>query len=283
MGPIRYRRLGICALILGTFFVLYAADPARGAALFLNIPPEGTATPYVGATGGFQDTRVFFMVYIQADHPAGDGDDYLVIAHFRKGTYEETATMDHHGSGEYRTGAWYITTKRSPWDIWATGEGADPSGIGVVWIKKNAQVAFCAPDWSGKPYHWGGQGPGACPDDTHLCCFDCSGYAKYLHRYVGIDTPEDTAQGYYNSWTHLTRAELLKGDWLFFDWGNVPPHSDSIDHMGMYRGWEDKHPHEVMWHASSSAGAVVKTTLTQYYWDHSLYAHHYGANERFPW
>lgn len=172
------------------------------------------------------------------------------------------------GSGQYVTGNWDITTWRSSKTAYATAPGATQSGNGTMYIEKNRQVATCAPDYFGCDYVWGGNGP--CGNG-----FDCSGFQYYLYNFVGYNYGDDTAQGMYNSSTHISAASRLPGDWVFFDWDSSPPECDSIDHTGVYTGSDS------MVHASSSAGEVVSQALTAYYDSHGLYGHRYGANERF--
>jgi cell wall-associated NlpC family hydrolase len=137
-----------------------------------------------------------------------------------------------------------------------------------MYIKKNRQLATWVPDYKNCSYVTGGNGP--CGSG-----FDCSGLQYYMYNRVGYSYADDTAQGMYNSSTHISSADALPGDWVFFDWGSSPPSGSSIDHTGCYIGGD------AMVEASSSAGLVKQTSLDPYWDDHALYGHRYGANERF--
>jgi len=145
---LRHLVLGLVPVLL-----LLVSHFASADAMVMLYPPEGQTSIYLGGTAGYQSGRVFFLTWVRAEHPEGNGNDYEVTAHFKKGTYEETASMDHKGGGIYKNGRRYITTKRSFWDLWVTGTGASPSGHATVHLKKNGQRGTCAPDWEGIPYH----------------------------------------------------------------------------------------------------------------------------------
>jgi peptidoglycan DL-endopeptidase CwlO len=63
----------------------------------------------------------------------------------------------------------------------------------------------------GKPYIWGGTGPGG---------YDCSGLVMMAYRHVGINLPRTTYQ-MLSSW-HLVRVSVpQKGDLAFYGSGHV--------------------------------------------------------------
>lgn len=69
----------------------------------------------------------------------------------------------------------------------------------------------------GKPYLWGGTGPGA---------YDCSGLVQAAWAYAGVAIPRDT----YEQWgalPHISSSALEPGDLLFFD---------GIGHVAIYVG-----------------------------------------------
>lgn len=69
----------------------------------------------------------------------------------------------------------------------------------------------------GKPYQWGGTGPGS---------YDCSGLVQAAWAYAGIAIPRDT----YEQWgalPHISSSTLEPGDLLFFD---------GIGHVAIYVG-----------------------------------------------
>ena len=61
--------------------------------------------------------------------------------------------------------------------------------------------------------------------------FDCSGFVYYLFRSEGIAIPR-TSHDQSQMGTHLTRAQLRRGDLVFFDTG----HRGHVNHSGLYLG-----------------------------------------------
>jgi len=228
--------------------------------LVMETPAQGQTTAYTGNTSGTGTGRLFYKAFVAATNPSTDG--LSVTVHMG----DQTKAAPGSDSGKYTTANWDITTKRSPKTVYATAPHATQSGNATVHFKKNLQLITCAPDYMGCDYVLGANGPSE---------FDCSGFQYYLYNFVGITVDDKTAQGYYDASTHIAAGDRLPGDWLFFDWDHSPPHSDCIDHTGVYSGDNQ------MVHASSSAGEVVTVTLTEYYDEHAFYGHMYGANERF--
>lgn len=72
----------------------------------------------------------------------------------------------------------------------------------------------------GKPYCWGGSGPGS---------FDCSGLVMYCYAKIGVSLPHSAA-AQYSCGTHVSRDQLKPGDMVFFTRGR------GISHVGMYVG-----------------------------------------------
>ena len=267
---------GMRVVIISLMVALIAGPVWACVTLIMDIPPENQATAYTGSTSGTQEDRKFYKKPTVSTDPETDG--LTVTVHLAGGTKAAPAI----GSGRYRTDKWYITLWRGTKTGWATAPNANQSGNATMYIKKNRQVATCAPDWKGMPYHSNADGPGDCPTQQHSCCFDCSGLQHWLYDFVGYDVGDKTAQGYYNSSEHISEANLLPGDWIFLDSDYVPPHSNDIDHTMMY-DHTDGDDWKVVIHASGSAGEVEEKTFTQWWEDHSngLYGHMYGANERF--
>ncbi|MGH9120600.1 MAG: C40 family peptidase, partial [Acidimicrobiales bacterium] len=78
-------------------------------------------------------------------------------------------------------------------------------------------------DWAfselGKPYLWGGTGPGA---------FDCSGFTEYVWGKAGVSIPRTSETQY--SWTiSVDLSQLLPGDLVFYG-------TTDIHHVGIYIG-----------------------------------------------
>ncbi len=70
----------------------------------------------------------------------------------------------------------------------------------------------------GKPYRWGGNGPGS---------YDCSGLTSYAWRAAGVSLPR-TSRAQYGATRRISRSELQPGDLVFY-------HSP-ISHVAMYIG-----------------------------------------------
>ena len=93
----------------------------------------------------------------------------------------------------------------------STGSGSTEAAIGYAL----AQL--------GKPYVWGGNGPGG---------FDCSGLVQQAYRKSGISLPR-VADDQYAATTPITAGELQRGDLLFWsDSGRA----SGIHHVGIYLG-----------------------------------------------
>ncbi len=71
----------------------------------------------------------------------------------------------------------------------------------------------------GKPYRWGGNGPGS---------FDCSGLVVYSFRAAGITSLPRSSSAQYGATTRISRSELRAGDLVFY-------HSP-ISHVAIYIG-----------------------------------------------
>lgn len=108
-------------------------------------------------------------------------------------------------------------------------------------------LAF-ADDQLGKPYVYSTEGPNT---------FDCSGLVYYVLKYMGVATSRYSAAGFsgVDSWEQINRNDLEPGDLLFFKSDS----SSSISHTGIYIG------NNTFIHASSSAGKVKISDMTNYY------------------
>lgn len=93
-------------------------------------------------------------------------------------------------------------------------------------------AAHVAMGQQGKPYQWGGTGPGG---------FDCSGLVYSSFRAVGIDVPR-TSRAQSTAGSYVSRADLRAGDLIFF--------YDPVGHVGIYLGYG------VMVHSSTYGNPV---------------------------
>ncbi|MGY1836171.1 C40 family peptidase [Blastococcus sp. SYSU DS0510] len=107
----------------------------------------------------------------------------------------------------------------------STGDGGGGTGTGTVVtttaVAPNhaAQVAVdTALAQQGKPYIWGGTGPGG---------YDCSGLTWSAYQAAGIEIPR-TSRAQSTAGYYVDRASLQPGDLIFF--------YDPVGHVGMYIG-----------------------------------------------
>ncbi len=96
----------------------------------------------------------------------------------------------------------------------------------------------------GKPYVWGGTGPGG---------YDCSGLTQAAWAAAGVSLPRTTYQQV-NAGQRVSWENKQPGDLLFFYPGGSGP-----EHVGLYAG------DNVMVHASTSARPIGTVTLNDYY------------------
>ena len=109
------------------------------------------------------------------------------------------------------------------------GSGSGPasdSGVGIPPYASSiaTQALEFALAQLGKPYQWGGTGPGT---------FDCSGLTMRAYESAGVDLPHFAAFQYQASHP-LTYGELQPGDLLF--WATDPSDSNTIYHEAIYLG-----------------------------------------------
>lgn len=84
--------------------------------------------------------------------------------------------------------------------------------------RKLERIREVALDQVGKPYRWGGEGPGS---------FDCSGLTRYVWRHVGIDLPHNSGRQH-DTTRSVRRSDIRVGDLLFF--------YRPVSHVGIYIG-----------------------------------------------
>ncbi len=112
--------------------------------------------------------------------------------------------------------------------------------------KIEAMIAY-AKSKIGSKYVWGATGPNS---------FDCSGLSTAALKSVGVSAPRtSSAQSQVSSWDKVTRANLQRGDLVFF-------HSSSrtVGHVGIYLGDGQ------FIHASSGVGRVTISSIDSSYY-----------------
>ncbi len=132
--------------------------------------------------------------------------------------------------------------------IGANGSSAPQQYTGPTSTQAGKAVAFAYAQL-GKPYLWGGTGPGA---------YDCSGLVQAAWAAAGVTIPRDT----YQQWAalpHIATSAIMPGDLLFYD---------GIGHVAMYVGGGyiidapqtgmviQKLPMNDSWYASTFDGAA---------------------------
>jgi len=123
---------------------------------------------------------------------------------------------------------------------------------------KSAALPFNAQKKLGRRYVWGATGPNT---------FDCSGLTSYLYKLEGITLPRRAVEQFHKG-VAIARAELQKGDLIFFDTSRNK--SKGVNHVGMYIG------NNQFIHASSAKHKVVITSL-----EHPFYSARFMGARRF--
>jgi cell wall-associated NlpC family hydrolase len=99
-------------------------------------------------------------------------------------------------------------------------------------LTRGRLVLAVAARYRGVPYRAGGTSP--------RTGFDCSGYTRYVFSRLGISIPRVSRQQY-ASMTHITRAQAVPGDLVFFHSG-----SGRVYHAAIYAGantvWHSPYP-----------------------------------------
>jgi len=104
----------------------------------------------------------------------------------------------------------------------------------------------------GVPYHYGGTTPAA---------FDCSGFTQYVYRDFGYFLPR-TATAQYLANTHIDRADLRKGDLVFFEGRK---RTGKIGHVGMVVSDSLENGNFNFMHASIHKGVTITPSSKDYY------------------
>lgn len=129
----------------------------------------------------------------------------------------------------------------------SSSEGSAASSIGQ-------EIANKALSYEGYPYVWGGASPNS--------GFDCSGFTYYIAKCFSYSIPHGS-ESQYSYGTYVEKADLLPGDFVFFE----NTYTYGISHCGIYIGDGN------FIHASGSSTGVKISSLNDAYY----IQHYYGA------
>ena len=104
------------------------------------------------------------------------------------------------------------------------------------------KIADYAVGFVGTKYVWAGASPSG---------FDCSGLTSYVYKQHGIKITRNASGQYRDNGVHVSRADLVAGDLVFFS-----NNGRSVTHVGIYIG-DNKYVH-----ASSSRVGVIISNLS---------------------
>jgi cell wall-associated NlpC family hydrolase len=123
------------------------------------------------------------------------------------------------------SGYWEITHAG---DVYPFGSAASASVPRLALFHPILGPGDQAMEWAmaqiGKPYQWGGVGPGS---------FDCSGLVMRAWQAAGVNIPR-VAADQYGYGLHVNGTQLQIGDLVF--WATDPTRSSTIYHVAMYIG-----------------------------------------------
>lgn len=102
------------------------------------------------------------------------------------------------------------------------------------------RVVHRAASLKGRPYRWGGNGPGS---------FDCSGYVRYVLKKEGVNHLPRTSSGISGHVHHASKHHKHRGDLIFFRSGG------HVYHVAIYAG------HGKIWHAPGSGRSVTEAKI----------------------
>jgi len=114
--------------------------------------------------------------------------------------------------------------------------------------KKAKNIIQLAKTKLGRRYVWGAVGKRG--------TFDCSGFTNYVFKKNGINIPR-TSINQSKFGKHVSRANLKKGDLIFFD--TSKKRKGYVNHVGIYLG------NGKFIHASSAKKKVVVSSLSKFY------------------
>lgn len=137
------------------------------------------------------------------------------LSNYPNTTWEATKKMYMKKSNGVTYLYYYITNKGKSVSGWIW-HGYLKTGV------TSTTVLGYAKQQLGKPYSYGGNGPSA---------FDCSGLTKYVYQKAADKTLPRTAQLQYNTYAHVSKANIKTGDLAFFGGS-----TSSISHVGIVAG-----------------------------------------------
>jgi cell wall-associated NlpC family hydrolase len=108
-------------------------------------------------------------------------------------------------------------------------------------LTRGRLVLAVAARYRGVPYRAGGTSP--------RTGFDCSGYTRYVFSRLGISIPRVSRQQY-ASMTHITRAQAVPGDLVFFH-----SRSGRVYHAAIYAGAN------TVWHSPFPGRRVMRERI----------------------
>lgn len=126
------------------------------------------------------------------------------------------------------------------------GQAGADAGTYVSSASLGEQIVATAKEYLGYGYVWGGMSTSG---------FDCSGFVNYVYKLYNYSMNRTAQSIYSNDGTSVDKESLQPGDLVFFGYSG-----SSVTHVGMYIGDGQ------FIHASSSAGMVVITELSQSYY-----------------
>lgn len=117
------------------------------------------------------------------------------------------------------------------------------------WHPRLIKAARTAVRQRGDRYRWGAEGPNR---------FDCSGLVYYAYRKAGFESLPRTSRQQYRYVRHVKRANLARGDLIFFR------RHGRVYHVAVFLYWKDGR--RVFVHAPNSRGRVRKAVPWNNQW-----------------
>ncbi len=110
--------------------------------------------------------------------------------------------------------------------------------------KLRNRIIDVANNQAGDPYQYGANGPNT---------FDCSGFAQYVFKRVGLRLPR-TSDAQYGATRHISKSNIRRGDMVFFHSGG------DVYHVAIYAG------KGYVWHSPYTGSDVHRSKLWTTAW-----------------